>query len=270
MTNKQKFYIKQFVITKDSFQEWADNHYNKLKGDNAIIGYLFSKQEKCAFNLPIYVMNLYLIKRSCYKGTETNLDGLNLAWELFFNKCKTKNDKHITVFSNPPIEQWLDTKDNWCKKMATEISRTFNWTYDDALSETYEAILKCYGKGTVYMGNLNYLKKSIYNSVLMVLRKNYIRLNGDSGKVVSLDSVFGSDPDGNDILLSDVIVAEEDVSEERFAYQNFLGCVKDLLKDTFSEREIDQIISYKPACLPTNLYKRLLAWRQRHSQEEVL
>ena len=269
MTNK--FYIKQFVINDNSFQEWAKNNLDDVLSKDAIIGYIFNTKKIKDFAETPVILNLYLIDKDKQYTKSISEDKLGNAWELFFNKYNNCKKEYIAIFQNPPIENWLDTKDNWCKKIASEISKTFGWSFDEALSETYIAILKCYHKGNVYLGNLNYLKKSVYNSVLMSIRDNKKKIFCSTGKAISLDTVIGSDSDhdGNDLYLSDMLAAEELETEDSLEYQMLLNNVKDMLRKTFSEREIDQIINYKSIYLPNALYKRLLDWRKKHSVEEL-
>lgn len=267
MTNK--YYIKQFIINDNSFQEWAQENLNTLLSTDAIIGYIFNTKKTKNFTETPVVLNLYLIDKDKQYNKSISEDKLGNAWELFFNKFNNSNKDYIAVFQNPPIENWLDTKDNWCKKIASEISKTFGWTFDEALSEVYIAILKCYHKGNVYLGNLNYLKKSVYNSVLMSIRDNKKKIFCSTGKAISLDTVIGSDVENSELYLSDMIAAEELETEESLEYQMLLKSVKEMLRKTFSEREIDQIINYKSIYLPSALYKRLLDWRKKHSVEEL-
>lgn len=259
MTNK--FYIKQYIINDNSFQDWANKNLNTLLAKDAIIGYIFNTKKTKDFAETPIILNLYLIDKEKSYNKSISVEKLGNAWELFFNKYNNSKKQYVAVFQNPPFENWLDTKDNWCKKMANEISKTFGWSFGEALSETYIAILRCYHKGNVYLGNLNYLRKSIYNSVLMTLRETKAKL--------SLDTVIGTDNENNELHLSDVVPAEEQLNEESLDYQLFFKSVKDLLSQSFSEREIDQIINYKTIYLPQNLYKRLLNWRQQHSMEEL-
>ena len=264
-----KFYIKQYIINNVSFQEWADNHMVEKLKDNAIIGYLFSTKSN-KFLEPTQVLNVYLIKREYYKKSEISMIELAKDWELFLLKCKESTDyKKHTVFKNPPIEEWLDTKDNWCKKVAGEISNTFSMPFQDALSDTYYAIMVCYNKGTIYMGNLNYIKKSVYNKVLMELRANKRRVNLDSGLAISLNTVIRSDSDDNELTIMDIIPEEEKMTEDSLEYKMLLDNVTKLLSQTFSPREIEQILTKTPAQLPTNVYRRLLTWRYKHSIDEV-
>ena len=267
MTNK--FYIKQFIINDNSFQEWAKNNLNNLLSKDAVIGYIFNTKKTKNFAETPVVLNLYLIDKNKTYTKSISEDKLGNAWELFFNKFNNSNKEYIAIFQNPPIENWLDTKDNWCKKIANEISKTFNWPFEEALSETYIAILKCYHKGNVYLGNLNYLKKSVYNSVLMSIRQNKNKLFCSTGKAISLDTVIGTDAENSELYLSDMIPAEEHLSEENLEYQMLFKQVKDLLRKTFSEREIEQILNYKTIYLPTSLYKRLCEWRKKHKVEDL-
>lgn len=267
MTNK--FYIKQFIINDSNFQEWAENNLNNLLVKNNVIGYIFNTKKVKNFTETPIILNLYLIDKNkeCIKSV--SVDKLASAWELFFNKYNSDNNDYIALFQNPPIENWLDTKDNWCKKIANEVSKTFNWPFEEALSEVYIAVLKCYHKGNIYLGNLNYLRKSIYNSVLMVLRANKNKLFTSNGKAISLDTVIGDDSDNNELYLSDLIASKEEVKEESLEYQMLLKQIKELLSKSFSSREIEQIINYKTIYLPANLYKRLCDWRKKHSVEEI-
>ncbi len=268
---KNKFYIKQFILNNvNSFQDWERDNYADIVSNDAIIGYLFSLKESIKNGPRMQVLNLYLIKRNSYSGIEVSAEELGKAWELFLFKCDTaKSYKYTNVFVNPPFEQWLDTKDNWCKKVASDISHSFDWTFSDALSEVYITLLSLYKKGTIYMGNLSYLKKSIYNSVLCDLRFNRKRLNMSNDNVQSLDTILAVDADGKALFMSDIIPAEEAPNEESLEYRNLLSCAKALLRKTFSEREIDQIINYTPNYLPLSLYRRLLKWRSEHKVEEL-
>ena len=174
-----KYYIRQYIINDISFQEWKDNEYSKIKDDNIIIGYLFLNKE-FKFVQNTLVFNVYLINRKYYTKGEINLDIIEHDWELFLSN----NEK--SVFKNTPIECWLDTKDNWCKKMASEVSRTFNIRYDEALSYVYYGIMMAYNRPNVYMGSLNYIKRAIYNTVLKDIRYNKKRINSDKWKYSQL------------------------------------------------------------------------------------
>lgn len=264
-----KFYIEQYIINEMSFQEWQEKQYSKLVENNAIIGYMFSAKEGNVIYDEIEVLNIYLIDRKYYNGQEVTIDNLANAWRLF--KCKTlseSNHKDKIVFLNPPIQQWLDSKDNWCKKVASQISKQYNWPFEEALSEVYYTIMYCYSKGTVYMGNLGYIRTAINNSVLMSIRSNKNRVNQDSGLAVSLDTIVTSDSDDEDLTLMDMIESGEEVGSE-LEYEELKERITNLLSKYFSEREIEQLLTQKPICLPMNLYRRLLNFRKKYKSEDI-
>lgn len=262
-----KYYIKQYIINNCSFQEWRHNNYNDIIKTDKIIGYLFSVKED-TFNLKTLVLNLYLIKKDFYVKDGVSDIELGNDWELFLNKVYTDNStKHVAVFKNPPIENWLDTKDNWCKKVATEYSKQFQKPYNDILSDVYFSIAKCYTKSNVYMGNLNYVKQTIKNDILMNIRHDKHKVYGDN--LVSLNTVIGVAKDGNEQTLEDVIPEPEDLSEDSLEYRNIKDIVIKLLKNDFTDREIEQLINQRSIFLPQSLYKRLVRWRERHSIKEI-
>ena len=265
----QKFYIKQFILNDNSLQEWIEANWNHIITDNAIIGYLFRVKQGVNFNQPAYVLNLYLIKREHYLGNEVTQSMFASAWKLFFNNINDKELHNKSVFLNPPIENWLDTKNNWCKKLAGKIATKFDWTFDEALSEVYLSIMKCYRRGDIYMGSLNYIERSVITSVLMAIRYNKNRVNLDSGLACSLNTSLGLDNNGVDITLADVIKEPESLSEDDIEYKSCLAAAKRILRPTFSEREIEQILTQKPGFLPRPTYSKLLRWREHHKIGEI-
>lgn len=267
--NLSKYYIKQFIINDISFQDWCESNLETILENNKIIGYLFTVLESKLGQNP-KVLNLYLIRKDYYEKPSIDIEILAKDWELFLLKCNDNKRAYNSVFRNPPIEQWLDTKDNWCKKLANEISTTFKLPYEEALSDVYLSIMKCYNKNTIYMGNLNYLRKTAYNVVLMTLRYNKKRLNLDNVLVCSLNTPIDTNKDGEELTLIDLLPADEEMTEDSLEYKDLLKRVTDLLSKSFSQREIDQILKLRNSYLPVSIYKRLLNWRTKHSVEEVL
>lgn len=262
-----KYYIKQFIINNYSSQEWLDKNYDEICKEDAIIGYAFNTREPNLSNTP-EVLNLYLLKHK-YNDGKVSISRQELAdaWELFL--FKIDSEKKAFVFKNPPIDKWLDTKDNWCKKLANELSNQFDRPFHDCLSEIYLTVMKCANKGTIYLGNLNYIRRATINNILCDMRDNKHRLNMNNILVTSLDITIDTDNAGNDVYLSDIIAAPEDVSEESLEYQDLLASAKRLLSKSFSEREIDQILNLRAGYLPTNLYRRLFQWRAKHKVEDI-
>lgn len=256
-----KYFIKQFIINEISFQNWFDNEFSKLKEDNIIIGYLFTKKTT-VFQENALIFNAYLINRKYYTCGEIGMSIIKQDWELFFVNYKT-------VFKNPPIKNWLDTKDNWCKKMANKISKTFNIRYNEALSNVYYTIMLCYNKQDVYMGSLNYVSNSIYNNILMDIRFNKKRLNGDNGNTISLSTVLYTDSEGNKLTLEDIVPYVEPEPTDIYDYDKLNKIINKLLSDTFSAREIEQLKNQKVSFIPPSIYIRLLRWRKLHNINEV-
>lgn len=265
-----KFYIEQIILEDNNNPgNWTEPQFQSICRHDKLIGFLFSVKNGVKFGEPIKVLNLYLIKPLYYKKEDISLDCLKVAWLEFIAKMATeKQYTKMIVFKNPPIEQWMDTKENWCKKQAAKVAEQFNWSFDEALSEVYYTIMKCYSKEHVYMGNLGYIQTSIYNNVRMCIRFNKNRLNQASGRCTSLDQTIMESDDGEEITLADCI-GEDDSHYIKVEYEDFERDCKALLSKSFSPREIDQILTQKAGYLPMNLYRRLVSWRKQHSPAEL-
>lgn len=267
-----KYYIKQLLLNEDFNPEtWTEEEYNNIICHNdKCIGYLFSTKEGVKFADASKVLNIYLIKPKYFTNDGITKDELSRQWRDFLIRCDTEtHHSKRNIFKNPPIEQWIDTKENWCKKLASKVSTQFGWTFDEALSEVYLTVMKCYSKGHVYMGNLGYIQTSVYNDVRMAIRFNKNRLNQDSGLVDSLDqTVIESDNDDSISLIE--CVGQEDEALKEVEYADFEKEVKDVLGKAFSPREIDQILSQRAGYLPMNLYRRLIKWRNQHNPSEFM
>ena len=271
-----KYFIEQFICDEDSNpSKWTSDDWNRLTKGNTIIGYLFLVKEGVKFGPPTRLLNLYLIRPKFVKNLADDpipYTELALGWEKFMANLfdESKSTSQSMVFANPPIGYWLDTKDNWCKKQATNIVDRYNWSFDEALSEVYYVVAKCFQKKHVYMGNLGYVSRAINNSVLMDHRYNRNRLHQGNPNVVSGDQQAYKDESDDDALCTiwdtlgkdDPWFAEQD-------YKQFEADVRKLMRDSFSDREIDQIFTQKSGYLPMNLYRRLLKWRKKHDIKEL-
>ena len=264
-----KYYIKQYVINDISCQEWMTANWDELSKDNKIIGYMFTKQAINAFTEG-HILNLYLLNRQHNSPTEISKEKFTSDWELFLLSCKTSNK--VYVYVNPPVENWLDTKGNWCRKVASELSNSFKVTYEDALSTVYYNVMLCYNAKDIYMGNLNYIKQHIINYMLNDLKRKRCRVNQDSGLAISMNTPIGCDNDGKEITIEDTLYEEEYEDEESLGYQSTLECCKRVMSDRFSPREIDSIIQFNGSqtFLPRETYAKLIRWRAEHTPEEVL
>ena len=255
--NIDKFSIEQFIISKQTFEDWLDGHYTELTKKSAIIGYMFS-HGKGKFGVNVDTLNLYLINRRYYSETGVTREVLEQSANAFF--CSTEK-----VFKNPPISQWFDTKINWCKKLAKKYCVRFNKTYDDMLSDIYYTILRLYKKPNVYMGSLNYIERSIVTDQLLEKRDDKNKSFNDVAK--SLDSPIPCEDDN--LSLEDVIASDFDMDKD-IEYNELVRDTKKLLSNMFSEREIEMLLNTPTNMLMSNLYRRLLNWRKHHNSKEVL
>jgi len=252
-----KYYIKQYVINNYSFQDWKTNFEND-EPNSVIVGYLFhTKSNKFGVNTSL--LNLYLVNKKYYHQEGIRDEVIQQDWELFFTTYERR-------WHNPPLEIWLNTKDNWCKKLANKLSTKFNRTYEDALSDVYYAIIKCYNKKTIYMGSLDYISRSVTTDILMSLRKSRFYVGE-----ISSNEVLGTDKDGNELTIEDTLQDEnDDCGQKDLEYQDVYKRCVDLMQQNFSDREIEQIITHPFKLLDRNVYQRLLKFRNKHSVEEVL
>ena len=250
--DNSKYYIEQYIInkySKDDFEQFVKDTEETRK-NNAIVGYHFMVKE------PAYVLNLYLIDREHYRGPQIFLSVLKLDWESFFVNKQP-------VFINPPIELWLNTKMNWCKKLANRLSKQYNKSYEECLSEVYLAVMKCYSKNTVYMGNLLYIEKAAHSNMLTNCRKEKREV-----ETVSLETIVTTSSDGEQLTIADMVADENE--QNTIDYKLLLDKVIKVLSKSFSEREIETLLKFQGYELPRNLYRRLLKWRQIHKSEDFV
>lgn len=269
-----KYYIEQIILTDDNNPDLWDEQYYKetICNNDKCIGYLFNLKEASNLVSKVKVLNLYLIKPEYYLESSIENDELREKLKLFEANC-AESDKYthkMNVFRNPPLKNWMDTKENWCKKLAHKMSQQFNLTFDDALSEVYYTVVKCYSKSFVYMGNLGYIQTAAYNNIRMRYRTESKTLNQDYNVCDSLDQTISSQNEDNEkFRLIDAIPAEKDNELIEFEYNELEADCKKLLSDTFSLRDIDQIIKNGAGYLPMNIYRKLLKWRKQHSRVEL-
>ena len=267
---KHKFFIEQYILNNiNNFQEWSKNTLNSILKENAIIGYLFSTREGNLLCAEPRVLNLYLINRKYYRGTEITLESLLQAWELFLFKCNTETNKNKKLtFVNPPIKEFIDTKENWCKKLATQLSRKYHKSFDEALSDVYYAIMRCYTRSNVYIGNLGYIEKTAHTLIMLEKRLNKVNVNQDSNLACSLDQKIVESDDGEELTLLDIIAGDNKEMCE-LEYEQLKIQIANLLSKDFTSREIYQLLNKEPLFLPINLYKRLVLWRMKHKESEL-
>lgn len=261
MRNSNKYYIEEFSLDNTNNPlTWTEGSLlNALKGAK-IIGYIFIVKEASSYKL-----NLYLIRSGAYDSIP--LSELQIAWTQFITE-KSKSKR--MVFKNPPLDEWIKTKDNWCKQEANKIMKQFHWEFNEALSQVYWVIVRLYRKKTVYMGNLGYLQTAIMNSIRQHHRFMRNKLVLGHENVVSGDQwVKSSANDDTIVTVFDTIGIDEPYFAEQ-DYADFEQEVRGLMREAFSDRELDQIFTQRSGYLPMNLYKRLLKWRAKHNIKEFI
>lgn len=267
-----KFFIKQYIINDKEVSDWLNTNWAHINQDNRVIGYLFSVKEGNNLNSDIEVLNLYLINTKYYVGNVVHANELKSDWDLFsFKVSEEVSYKRKIVFKNPPIKEWIATKENWCMKLAHKVSKQYQWSFDDTLSEVYYTIMRLYNRGNIYMGNLGYIENAVNNAVKINIRDNKNKLLLSNENVVSLNSPINNEDE--DITFSDIIAAPEEV-DDNILYQELRDNVIKLLSQRFSPREIDLLLKVdkkeQRTLLSPQLYNKLLHWRMSHNPMEVI
>jgi len=263
--------IVSFTLTQnDNPFKWAESDLSRLTDNQVVVGYILRtiKIETEIASL----LNLYVVDHD--DVTDTNkiitLQGLKNVFSQWL-ECLVE-DPNTFLFRNPPLDKWLETKENWIKKITHKLSLAYSKAYDECLSSLYTTILHCYNKENVYMGNLHYLIVSVNNRIKIEHRYLRNRLQGEHPNAIHLDAVpsdFNGSLEDSISSLHEIIGGAEDPSVQREKTLEVFSAIKaDLLED-FSEREIDQIIN-SPGYLPNTLYRKLLKWRKSHKREDYV
>lgn len=251
----KKYQIKQIVLTKENNPNvWTEDKLNEITNNKVIIGYMLKLTSSNS------ILNIYVLSKEYTVNKGISLEELKNAYSTWLYNV-VYNNKDV-LFKNPPIENWLDTKEQWIKKTANKLSKIFDKPFEEMISHVYYAIIKVYNNGKAYIGNLGYIERAAYNEVLLEIRNNRNKLLIDDYKVISIDSLIPNNDE--DLTYNDVLSTEDDL-QENFNFEETLTKIKQTLKFTFSEREIDQIINCQGQ-LPFNLYRRLLNWRKTHKR----
>lgn len=262
-----KYFIENYVLDgMIAIPNWTEEYFTEVTKGHAVIGFLFSTKPG-KFGLKVRTLNLYLINRKYYRKSEVTLSELVKAWVEFEEKCikypDLKDHNKRNVFKNPPIEEYFKTKDNWIRKIAKTISEHNFCSYDEAICEINYTICKLYNKPHVYMGNLSYVQTAIWNDLRMVHRHEKIRITLHNKNVVSLYGVIAHNKEGNELTIDDIVGVEDKEHAER-DFKEFEEECRNLMRSSFSDRELDQIFEQKAGYLPMNLYRRLIKWRNKN------
>lgn len=221
--------------------EWDESEFSKICNGKNVVGYLFISGK-----LKLYLSN--------NKSRNITIKDLKSDYDKF--KVSEK-----PVYRNPPLPMWLETKDNWCKKIANKLALKYNLHFENVLSEVYLSICKCYKKG-VYLGNLGYIERAIINNLLCSIRYDKNRLYDKNILLISLDMNIGDSEDGS-LTLCDILPSDEDPFKE-IEYKQLENALIKELSVMFSTREIEQIINCERVkYLPVSVYRRLLRFRKK-------
>lgn len=249
-----QYYQIEYILTEDNNPSNWDRF--DIEEDEIVIGYLFLNRDKRKLASEVMTLTIFVINKRYYIEGEVTLKELKDKWEII----KINKDKS---FKNPPLENWLDTKQNWCNQTARKLSLKYNMLFEETLSDLYYVITILYNK--TYMNSLNYIYRAAENEILMRLRYNKRRQNVNN--TVSLDSILLIDE--NDALSLSDIIGEDDPEMIRLEQQELVDKALSILSESFSQREIKMLLSYKSVELPQPLYKRFRRWTQKHSMREL-
>lgn len=263
--NHQYQIVQQILTPESNPTLWTDDILNTMLNGEVIIGYLFrSKVGK--FNVPIHILNLYTIDKKYLRNQNKIINNDTLTNTFVQWLDSLAEDAKSIMFRNPPVHEWMETKENWCKKLAHKLSVKYNKTYDDCLSSVYATVMKCYSKPHVYMGNLSYIEIAAHNDIKMQIRYMKNRLTGDHPLMISLDADVSEHDNGEDSVMKfQELIGKLDPFHEELDFNCLKQEIIDDLSEVFTPREIDQIIN-APGYLTMYLYRKLNKWRKTHKR----
>lgn len=250
--------------------KWTDFDLLRLTNNQTVVGYILKNESKTTTPQP--VLNLYTINSNHLSEPDKIISALTLK-NVFLQWLESLvEDSKSYMFRNPPLEEWLETKQNWIKKLTAKLALSYNKTYDDCLSTLHMTILHCYNKADIYLGNLHYIVVAVNNNLKLEYRYMLNRLHGNHPDAVHLDAVpsdFNAALDDSISSLHEIIAGVEDPYFKDERSEDRRKSILDDLREEFSEREIDQIVNM-PGYLPMSLYRKLLKWRKTHKREDYI
>ncbi len=260
---------KIIVKTDDNPIMWSDDSFKSRIDGKVIVGYIIRAKKNndgydCIMNL--YTCDIDRLLKSSYSKIVT-IDTLREKYLEWLSEVKD-NVKSIS-FQNPPLTEWLETKDNWCMKVAGELSKKYFMPFDEVMSVIYYTIVDCYNKPKVYMGNLYYIEIAVNNNIKSDMKFMRNRLHGDNPNMIHLDASpgdYGAQVDEGVKSFYEMIPSPNPEIDNFKLEELKKLIIKDLSKE-FSEREIDQIIN-NPKYLTRSLTRRLHKWRETHKMED--
>jgi len=266
-----KLHILSVMLTSDNNPlKWTDKDLSRITNRHSIVGYLLKTVK---INTESHsVLNIYVIKPELVSENDKVINA-QLLRNVFMQWLESLiEDPKSYMFRNPPLDKWLETKQNWIKKVTGKLASSYNKTYDDCLSSLYTTILHCYNKSDIYIGNLHYLVVAANNRLKVEYRYMLNRLSGEHPNAIHLDacpSDFNGGLENSVSSLHEIIGGAEDPYIRDDRNREMMEAIKADLREEFSEREIDQIVN-APGYLPNSLYRKLLKWRRTHKREDYL
>ena len=260
---KDQFRIIQLILSDDDNpMTWNDEQLRLKCQNEVVIGFIYKTNDE-KFGNKTDILNLYVIPKTVEEHILTLTDLQNGYAEWYLKRAAKPK---AVCYHNPPIEDWLNTKKEWLNNKVNKFCKLFEKDYDDILSLSYIAILKCY-KHNVYMGNLHYINLAIYHEICLELRTNKNKITGYSKNTISLDSIVDCDEGSPSVAAT---LGENDARYDEVDFEQIKLDILKTLHYTFSDREIDQIISSEGIAmrLPNTLYRRLLKWRETHKRSD--
>ena len=142
-----KLFIKTIDITiDDNPSTWTEANLAKYIDfdELAIVGYFFKNQNKNDNSNLSLSVNLYLINKK--RAEPEHIITLNQLNNVFLQWVESlmENNKSF-MFKNPPLDLWLETKNNWIKKLTNKLSVAYNRPYDECYSSVCFVITRLYG-----------------------------------------------------------------------------------------------------------------------------
>lgn len=147
----------------------------------------------------------------------------------------------VLSYKQPSIELMIELYRPLMKKLTLEqCSKWQNLEYEDAYSICQLTMVTLYKKG--YYVHKNLLRRSFQNAILMELRHER-----NKPEMYSLEQIIHDDGDADAITLADVIPdekaeIEKQEKEEREEMLEMFNELKEILADTISERQFQQLL----------------------------
>lgn len=261
--------ISKPLDTNDNPLQWTEADLDLITEGEFIIGYLIKNAAPIEEDI-VPVLNLYLYDNLKTLSDPTKIISLALLQNIFLQWVESlREDLKSYMFRNPPLEEWLDTKKEWVKKISYKLSQSYGRNFDECMSTLYMTILNIYNKSDKYLGNLHYIVVAVNNEIRREFKFMRNRWHGGHPDALHLDADFQEGVDDSISSLHEIIGGPTYADLEELRLVQVFEEIREDMKKEFSPREMDQIVN-TPGFLPLPLYRRLLKWRKTHKLEDYL